>query len=426
MKYLILTVLIGFSLQSLSKDKFHSLTAGRFTYCLIKGDMPYCFGNNYYVRGYAYADKKLRYAYPPRGLHTGGVTQISLSAWEYYGCAIKDGGVWCWGGNSYNSFLKRIALQPEALPVVDKDVTAISTSRGCACAIKKGALYCWGDNDQCPFTLTYEQREKYKNGMYYIIPIEGMQSGVTHVSGSNRYGCAIKDEEAYCWGINDGATISEKNFKYGERNSLDVTKITGLPKGIIDIVASSFFACALHRSGQVYCWGMAIDDGNKSGFIEGGSKEAKYFKIKYKTKLIGHKLTGRGRDNNDSLWFIPEAVPHPLYPKGSGVTKIKHSERFISVYKGKDYIDSMIGTGGYINKGRERVESGVKVNDATTKHGTCVIESSRTKALCNNTDSAYTPSLYCSTYRCDRDPIEVWREVEFAPASEIQRVYSKK
>jgi alpha-tubulin suppressor-like RCC1 family protein len=82
---------------------------------------------------------------------TSGATKIDLGDYfhEQYACAIVDGRVWCWGGNSVGQSActetpcSGTAVQVEGLA---SGVSALSVGGGTACAIADGHVKCWGLN----------------------------------------------------------------------------------------------------------------------------------------------------------------------------------------------------------------------------------------------------------------------------------------
>ncbi len=435
--------------QSNSHPKIHSLTGSWGSFCFLVDDMPYCFGRLYSEKGH---NINYDYAWPPIGLHDGGVTQISLTTSGGYGCAIKNRGVWCWGDNGqldllYTPYLSSIDgyVEPFALPTVDKDIIKIATAYGCACAIKEnnkvkksGALYCWGrSTDRCAFS-DKDKKFKLPPSRSFLRQIFNMEKGVTDLSMKNKHGCAIKDEEVYCWGWDYSGVVGVGISAFKDKAELSLTKVVGLPKGIIDVAVSSSFSCGLHKNGQVYCWGLAINDRGGHGFLDIFSewddknlKVVKKYKDKFKDKLIKTKYYEQDPSDNRFLWAVPEAIPHPRYPKGSGVTALKTSNYVISVYKnGKNIIDSRIGPkedlSHYENKDvteKEREEIKKTMTEFSTRLGPiCHIRSQ--KSLHCRKSVTTLPSKQCRTnddYRCREE--KKWSKIDYAPISEIKKYY---
>ncbi len=339
--------------SSTTKPKLHGLISGaEGNACIIKGDIPYCWGpNDGGVNGY-YVDNKVikPYAYPPKGLEDGGVTKIDLPISGIYGCAIKNGAAWCWGESAeplgFGEY-GRAHKRPRVVPLLDKGVIDIATGSRTACAVKKakskdksGALYCWGDTTPAKIEEHHKQLAK---GLY-VIPVASASSGVTKVSMRYETGCIIKDEEVYCWGFDIWAQVGRGIEKGRAENWYRhrLNKVVGLPKGIVDIASIDAFACALTKKGEIYCWGLFATSAEKhgSGFMDMYSlKERAYFVKKYKDKL---------QVEDEIIWYAPVAVKLPKYENGSDIVRFKGGDDYILLYKRglntiADHIGSHIG-----------------------------------------------------------------------------------
>ncbi len=438
--------------QDNSHPKIHGLTGGWNSFCFLVDDMPYCFGSSGNEIGH---NINYEYAWPPVGLHDGGVTQISLTTWGGYGCAIKNGGVWCWGENDHldvlpspNSSFLSVYVEPFALPIIDKDIIKIATAYGCICAIKEnnktkksGALYCFGNaTERCAFSKK-DKTPKSKIPDITIRQIYNMDKGVTDLSMKNKHGCAIKDEEVYCWGYDRNGVVGTGINAFKNKAEVGLIKVIGLPKGIIDVAVSMWFSCGLHKNGQVYCWGLAINDRGGHGFLDIFSdwddknlKAVKLYKEQFKDKLVKVPYGDEHEDDaprNTFLWTAPEAIPHPKYPKGSDVTALKTSNHVISVYKnGKNIVDSRIGpnenSSHYENKDvteKEREEIKKTMTEVSTRLGSICHIRSQKSLHCRKT-IAYLPSKECrenDNHRCREE--RKWSKIDYAPISEIKKYY---
>ena len=88
-------------------------------------------------------------------------------------CALKAGGVWCWGEGDPASTV------PLAVPDLASGVTAI----GDGCALKDGGVWCWPD----PTGRTSPR----------AVALADLASGVSAISGN----CALKDGGVWCWDV---------------------------------------------------------------------------------------------------------------------------------------------------------------------------------------------------------------------------------
>lgn len=129
-----------------------------------------------------------------------GVTQISLS--EFNACALAGGSVFCWGGNLYgqagNGTMTATGEVPSTLlPVKVEGLPAAATSLSLGarhgCAISNGGLYCWGSF--------------VSNGTSYSISLRatampGLSSGLSEIGSGDIFDCVLKDFKPVCLGEN--------------------------------------------------------------------------------------------------------------------------------------------------------------------------------------------------------------------------------
>ncbi len=459
MKLLILPLLI-LSLNCFSNsDKFHNLAVGRSKACVIEGTRLYCWGK---WAGLIFDNRRerqyYRYAYPPFGLHDGVVTDVDIQVQDgRYGCAVKDGGVWCFGSEKghlgidpHNS--RYIQWHPRPLPVVNKNVIDVETGDDCACAIKttdeiynnpnvkkSGALYCWGrisfGDSWCPHTIE-EEKKQWKDG-HYIVPIVGMESGVEKISITGSHGCLIKNGEVWCWGFNGTGAIGEGKAKYSyDYNLKPLTKVVGLPKGIVDIAVVDGFSCAVTNKGELYCWGAFNIDGRYSSLMyevkvrnKGNEKYLDKYLKKFKNQLVGQKLESYS-PMSDSYstyirWYAVEAIKHPTF-ENVKVSKIEAgSSGAILVYKeGKDTVFDTIGYTDGLNSFVKSSNEFGNFSDISN----CSISANNTRVTCMSDDchlSRNEEYALSKNKKCDRH-WEIFHQIDFAPEEEIKRVYKKR
>jgi hypothetical protein len=160
---------------------------------------------------------------PVPGLESG-VSAISGT------CGVKDGGAWCWEiPNDGN----RIA-QPVAVPGLESGVSAISGN----CALKDGAVWCGVGSLAGGNPLPSE-------------PLPGLERGVSAISGCGLSGvkaacaggCAIKDGGVWCWQADSYVSYTAP------------TAMPGLASGVSAISAGDDQTCALKHD-DVWCWGQ--------------------------------------------------------------------------------------------------------------------------------------------------------------------------
>jgi alpha-tubulin suppressor-like RCC1 family protein len=156
---------------------------------------------------------------------------------------------YCWGlgqdgelGTGAEPSFASTAVLVEGL---DNGVTAISAGERVVCAVKDGGLLCWGDG------LTRLLGTSNTNVTPVPTPVSGLDSGVTGVSVGINVACAVADQSLYCWGGFDGFGELGNGTTTG---SFTPTKVQGLGP-VRSVSAGAGFVCAVEQSGAVKCWG---------------------------------------------------------------------------------------------------------------------------------------------------------------------------
>ncbi|MDP9237773.1 MAG: LuxR C-terminal-related transcriptional regulator [Chloroflexota bacterium] len=212
--------------------------------CALKGDRVWCWGGGQLAPAPVpfegdVADTTDVTPLSPQtataGLPAGSVSAISAGG--FHTCALKDGGVWCWGelgaGEPGNNESATDRLVPVAVSGLASGVSAIDGF----CAVKDGGAWCQlvaGPDS------TADSRVP--------VPLSGLASGVSVISGS----CAIKDGGAWCWG--DGGFGQLGNDSTA--NSDVPVAVSGLASGVSAISSGGYSTCAL-KDGGVWCWGLS-------------------------------------------------------------------------------------------------------------------------------------------------------------------------
>ncbi len=233
-------------------------------------------------------------AYPvtfiPEGDFTGfdsGVSDVAEGGTISTGhaCAVKNGGVWCWGGSntygqlgnntmSFSTYSNgaRATMNGTSgnavgvtypLPVQTKNslgtavltsgVTAVAAGGFHSCAIQSGALYCWGQNH-----LSNNQNGQLGIGrsdnVNFSNPqaVNDMSGGVSAVAAGYYHTCAIKNGNLYCWGDNDQGQLGDGTQT--DRNEAGAAILTG---NVTAVAAGSYHTCAI-QNGALMCWGKNI------------------------------------------------------------------------------------------------------------------------------------------------------------------------
>jgi alpha-tubulin suppressor-like RCC1 family protein len=205
-----------------SLDSWLSVTAGDAHTCAIRSSERklFCWGSN--GRG------QLGVADVPSAHAQVQVSELvgwsSVSAGTGQTCAIRDGGLYCWGAD--------VATSPVRLGS-SSSWTSVSAGHGQTCAIRDAKVFCWE---------TYPETRRI-----------GSASAWTAVSTGDRHTCGIRDRKLYCWGANDtgqlgvGTTATSGVQRVGPFS--DWTRVS----------SGVDHTCALRANGRLYCWGDDVD-----------------------------------------------------------------------------------------------------------------------------------------------------------------------
>jgi alpha-tubulin suppressor-like RCC1 family protein len=181
----------------------------------------------------------------------------AVSAGGGHGCAVKNGGAWCWGANSYGQlgngtswYLPEwcsgtgCSTTPVAASGLATGVSAISAGASHTCAVKDGGAWCWGYNNvgQLGNDSTMESDVP--------VAVSGLSSGVSAISAGALYTCAVKDGGAWCWGYNPWGQLGNGTTT----TSLVPMAVSILSSGVSAIGAGGYGACAV-KDGGAWCWG---------------------------------------------------------------------------------------------------------------------------------------------------------------------------
>lgn len=218
------------------------------TYCAIQAGGVKCWGANLYGEvgdGAAPVGASVYRTSPVQAVGlTSGVTQL-VSANRVF-CAIKDGGVYCWGQNAYGQVgTGGNKSAPVAIPGLSSGVTQLSLSGYFVCALQNGGVKCWGDG----------RSGQMGNGTLLTsnttpVTPTGLTSGVSYISAGESTVCAIQGGALKCWGRNGAWGV------VGNGSTADVTTpVTVLPSGVTDVQVAGTHTCAV-QNGAVKCWGL--------------------------------------------------------------------------------------------------------------------------------------------------------------------------
>jgi alpha-tubulin suppressor-like RCC1 family protein len=228
------------------------VTAGRAFSCAIASDRAWCWGSNSSGRlGTGGTDGAYSVAQQLLGLP--GTAQ-AVSAGGDTACAIADGGAWCWGHNDGLAALGAgIAEDSSAIPVpvtgLASGVTEIAVAGTSACAIAGGAVYCWGVGG------SGELGDGLSETSDAPVMVSGLGDGASHLvrpgGPDGDRGCALRDQELWCWGTNFAGQLGDQTLN----NAPVPVNVMGLPGPPVQSAGGFSHHCAVLDDYSLFCWG---------------------------------------------------------------------------------------------------------------------------------------------------------------------------
>ena len=162
-------------------------------------------------------------------------------------CVVVNGGVQCWGGNVTGQ-LGNNSTTNSLVPVqsisADSGVTAVAAGGAQTCAVVSGGVRCWGynANGQLGNDSTINSP----------MPVQSIASGsgVTAVAASGAHACAVINGGVQCWGLNNSGRLGNNSTN---DSGVPVQSISA-GSGVTAVAAGQYHTCAVVNGG-VQCWG---------------------------------------------------------------------------------------------------------------------------------------------------------------------------
>ena len=186
-----------------------------------------------------------------------------VSAGDYHACSLSNGGVSCWGLNTYGELgigSTTNSTSPMAVPGLS-GVTQVSAGDYHTCALTgSGGVYCWGEN-------AYGQLGNGTTNQSSVpVSVTGL-SNVTEIGSGVQYSCALLSSGAVdCWGENGSGQLGDGTTT----NSSTPVQVSGV-SGATSIGVGGSTACAIVASGMVKCWGWNANGQLGDGSVGGQS-----------------------------------------------------------------------------------------------------------------------------------------------------------
>jgi alpha-tubulin suppressor-like RCC1 family protein len=123
------------------------------------------------------------------------VRQVAVG--DAFSCAlVSDGGVWCWGRNSFGELgngSTEASLSPVRVRGLDA-ATQIALGLEYGCALRDtGDISCWGN--------TSALAPGAGAGVPWPAPVFGLPLSAREIQGGSQHACAVlEDSSVWCWG----------------------------------------------------------------------------------------------------------------------------------------------------------------------------------------------------------------------------------
>jgi alpha-tubulin suppressor-like RCC1 family protein len=232
------------------------LASGPQHVCVRRGDTQVaCWGHPAGITG----ERSGAYVTTPTVIaNTSG--SVSLSVGNEQSCVAKsDGTVWCWGHVFHGeagwvasgTTTTRRSSAAQMTSVNNIVQVALSANSGCG-RRANGDMLCWGeanmgqlgDGTYQPRGIARDVRVTWQTNPY--------AARVAMLDASYLYQCGIlTDRRVACWGL-EGFYRPANHYIKPEPEIVE-----GL-HDIVDLHVSTTFACALQRTGLVWCWGYDL------------------------------------------------------------------------------------------------------------------------------------------------------------------------
>ncbi|MFN8444277.1 MAG: hypothetical protein U0175_26075 [Caldilineaceae bacterium] len=227
-----------------------ALTAGRNHSCAItSGGGATCWGANYNLQLGNNSNTDSNTPVAVFGLNSGAQ---SISAfWEFTCTLMKQGAVKCWGKNDVGNLGDNSATGssiPVDVSTLQSGVLAIATGESHSCAVlDDGGVKCWGGN-------SFGQRgDGQDDGQESPVTVEGLQRRTIHLSAGGNHTCSLSNRGTeQCWGRNTFGQLGDG----GNNGRYQPQPVSGLDNEVAAISSGNNHTCALLNNGSAKCWGL--------------------------------------------------------------------------------------------------------------------------------------------------------------------------
>ncbi|MDP1829924.1 MAG: hypothetical protein Q8L48_42070 [Archangium sp.] len=190
----------------------------------------------------------------------------------FFGCAVDEGAVRCWGNNERGQLGRGSTSRQEASGVVTlpEKVAQLALGEASACArTVTGGVWCWGDNGTAQLGAP--------SPAFSAVPLEvKVPVPVAKLALHSDFALALgSDGRLFGWGNDAEGTLGRDNVDPGSVSPTPVVR-AAFTQRFTDITAGQGNACGLTPAGELWCWGRvltAADEGVRTPvkFLDGVS-----------------------------------------------------------------------------------------------------------------------------------------------------------
>lgn len=176
-----------------------------------------------------------------------------LAAGSRHTCAIRGGGLWCWGDNEFGQ-LGTGDTQKRSYPTrvgTESDWVTVAAGSTHTCGIRGseewGYVYCWGDNDAGKLGLGSADAD---------VPTSVSANIAFHwVSAGDSHTCGIDtDQQLWCWGRQQGGAVGLGNLS---DQPMTTPAFVGQPDNLVRLMSGGNHSCVITGDSMLWCWGHA-------------------------------------------------------------------------------------------------------------------------------------------------------------------------